>query len=268
MARVNVEESAIAIAALMATNLGVCKDTLLGCLVTLWSVTQNAQLTSASAKTIGSFFKSLDEKHPLIDLLSELEQHQIINKLDNGNYEIIGNNKHIQKYLELKALAKKGGRAAASSARFKRTVQAHASNEVQAPATAQCNAVQFNAVQFNSIQNKTKEKEEKNNTTAIASQKERSLSLVSVLDIETLASEKKLRDAWINRVDLQFVETEEAKMLTWIFANPKRKPTRRGFPRFYNSWLERGFDRHRKSVPANSTANHITAEDIDEVKFG
>lgn len=259
MARVNVEESAIAIAAIMASNLGVCKDTVLGCLVMLWNITQNAQLTNANSTTINSFFRSVQEKRGVnctpFDILIELENHQIIKPLDNGEYEIIGNNKHIQRYLELKAYAKNGGKAKAKRKKL-------------AVASVQYNTIQYSSIQSNTEQNKAIQKEEKKNTSALASREREFFALSSEIEIQNLANEGKLREVWINRVDLEYVEGEEAKMVTWLLANPQKKVTRRGFSRFYNSWLERGYEQHRKSLKSNTAFRGIEQIIADEKKAG
>jgi len=43
-----------------------------------------------------------------------------------------------------------------------------------------------------------------------------------------------------------YFEEEIKKADAWIAANPKRKPTERGLPRFFRSWLERAVERGRK----------------------
>ncbi len=44
-----------------------------------------------------------------------------------------------------------------------------------------------------------------------------------------------------------YFEEEIKKADAWMAANPKRKPTERGMPRFFRSWLERAVERGRKT---------------------
>ncbi len=47
--------------------------------------------------------------------------------------------------------------------------------------------------------------------------------------------------------DWLYFEEEIRKADAWMAANPKRKPTERGMPRFFRSWLERAVERGRKT---------------------
>lgn len=112
------------------------------------------------------------------------------------------------------------------------------------------------------------QEKKRKNTSALASRNREFFALSSEIEIKNLANERQLRDVWINRVDLEYVAGEEAKMVTWLLANPQKKVTRRGFSRFYNSWLERGYEQHRKNLKSNTSFRGIEQILADEKMAG
>jgi hypothetical protein len=54
-------------------------------------------------------------------------------------------------------------------------------------------------------------------------------------------------EAAYDSYDWLYFEEEIKKADSWMAANPKRKPTERGMPRFFRSWLERAVERGRKT---------------------
>jgi len=65
--------------------------------------------------------------------------------------------------------------------------------------------------------------------------------------------------------DEAFVRREVEKMKVWLGANSQKMPkSRPGWTRFVMGWLERGWERHRKTMPSNSGTfdwNNIFKED-------
>lgn len=64
-------------------------------------------------------------------------------------------------------------------------------------------------------------------------------------------------------VDQRWIESELFKSLAWIESNPQRRPKK--FPKFFNNWLQRGWESYRKTLPTNKTsfvAKQKTAEEL------
>lgn len=51
--------------------------------------------------------------------------------------------------------------------------------------------------------------------------------------------------------DTEWVDMEIKKAITWLDANPKRRP-KRSFTRFIANWLSRGWEQHRKTIASNT----------------
>lgn len=52
----------------------------------------------------------------------------------------------------------------------------------------------------------------------------------------------------------EFVNREVVKMQQWLSVNPRRTPKgKSGWSRFVMGWLERSWERHRKTIPSNQT---------------
>lgn len=66
--------------------------------------------------------------------------------------------------------------------------------------------------------------------------------------------------------DVEFVSREKEKMKLWLSTNEKKAPkSKSGWTRFVMSWLERGWERHRKTInserPKERSIADILAED-------
>lgn len=58
-------------------------------------------------------------------------------------------------------------------------------------------------------------------------------------------------DAWASVYsDHEWVKQEIRKAIAWMAVNPDRKPKSR-YAQFMNTWLDRGWEKHRKSLPSN-----------------
>ncbi len=63
--------------------------------------------------------------------------------------------------------------------------------------------------------------------------------------------------------DQQWIESELLKSLAWIESNPQRRPKK--FPKFFNNWLQRGWESYRKTLQTNKTvfvAKQKTPEEL------
>lgn len=63
--------------------------------------------------------------------------------------------------------------------------------------------------------------------------------------------------------DQAWIESELLKSVAWLEANPQRRPKK--FPKFFNNWLQRGWESYRKTLPTNKTtfvAKQKTAEEL------
>lgn len=61
------------------------------------------------------------------------------------------------------------------------------------------------------------------------------------------------QSAWLEAYpDASYITQEFFKSIAWIEGNPKRKP--KAFSRFFGSWLSRGWERHRKTIPAQQVS--------------
>lgn len=61
-----------------------------------------------------------------------------------------------------------------------------------------------------------------------------------------------LQNAWLSLCggDASFVLEEITKAHAWILANPQKAP--KVFGRFFSSWINRAWERHRKTLPSNA----------------
>jgi len=69
--------------------------------------------------------------------------------------------------------------------------------------------------------------------------------------------------AWLSGFqDAEWVKSELKKAVMWMSANPKRAP-RSDFAKFFNNWLNRGWENYRKSIPstkARTMFNRVVSE--------
>lgn len=67
---------------------------------------------------------------------------------------------------------------------------------------------------------------------------------------------KEIQDTWPELYpEKGWVEREATKAVNWAKVNPKKAPkSSRGCARFFTGWLERGWERYRKSLPSTSSA--------------
>lgn len=63
---------------------------------------------------------------------------------------------------------------------------------------------------------------------------------------------REVQDAWIATYqDAAWIKLELGKAWAWILANPQRAP-KSNRARFINTWLARGWEQHRKTLPSNA----------------
>lgn len=74
-------------------------------------------------------------------------------------------------------------------------------------------------------------------------------NLLKIIPEETQAQWPKLYP------DPEFLEREAIKTIQWCKINPRKTPKSiKGWVRFYSGWLERGWERYRKSIPSSGPA--------------
>lgn len=63
--------------------------------------------------------------------------------------------------------------------------------------------------------------------------------------------------------DYEYIRREFLKMHNWLLANPKKNlKTSKGWRQFVSSWLDKGWDKHQKTIPSNK-ANQSTVLQAD-----
>jgi len=60
-------------------------------------------------------------------------------------------------------------------------------------------------------------------------------------------------EGWLGLYGEEWVNQEIRQAYVWCTANPGRKP-KSNYSRFLNNWLQRGWERHRKTLPSNKIA--------------
>lgn len=78
---------------------------------------------------------------------------------------------------------------------------------------------------------------------------------LSFLDNETLES-------FTSLYSKDYCEREFAKISNWLRNNPKKRPTTRGLFKFVSSWLERGWDSYRKTLPSGKAAPSVNIDEL------
>jgi hypothetical protein len=67
--------------------------------------------------------------------------------------------------------------------------------------------------------------------------------------------------------DQEWVDLEIKKALAWLDANPRKAP-KKNFARFVTSWLSRGWESHRKSIPSRKAweaeSRILTREELEQ----
>lgn len=67
---------------------------------------------------------------------------------------------------------------------------------------------------------------------------------------------------WIKTYqDVSWLKLEFLKMLSWLDANPQKKP-KSNYARFMSSWLSRAWEYHRKNLPSNKALPRTEEVDI------
>lgn len=149
MARVSLEESAFAASRYIANETGMRVRTVLGMLGLFWHDSQLLEMMVASKSQLICWLSFEDETTAEVDhFLIAMQSLKLIKPLDDGRYEITGNDKHINKMREFKEMSSRGGKASGET-RSKRTVEAHGSSEQLKP------AVEHSSILFSSILDST-----------------------------------------------------------------------------------------------------------------
>ena len=130
------------------------RHAVMGMLVSLWHDSQILERASGTKDTILAWL-DIDADVPIADtnaLIAALCECGILSceTNDANHFDIVGNEKHINKMREFKEMASRGGKASGLT-RAKRTVEAYGSSESK-------RAVEHSSIQFNSIQDNTNKK--------------------------------------------------------------------------------------------------------------
>ena len=74
-------------------------------------------------------------------------------------------------------------------------------------------------------------------------------------------------EKWAQAYPQVEIEQELLKMDCWLEANPSRRKTKRGMPKFINSWLNRA-EQNKKTVNQSTSTRHTTLyEDLNDTSW-
>lgn len=71
-----------------------------------------------------------------------------------------------------------------------------------------------------------------------------------------------LAKSWADTYPKEYLEIEIKKARSWLIVNPHKHP-KSNFGRFFNSWLDRGWEKYRQTLKSNPT--QITVEDLEAI---
>lgn len=70
--------------------------------------------------------------------------------------------------------------------------------------------------------------------------------------------------SWSDTYPKEYLDMEFKKARSWVIANDHKTPkSERGWAKFLNSWLNRGWDQYRKTLESNPPK--VTVEDLEEM---
>lgn len=82
---------------------------------------------------------------------------------------------------------------------------------------------------------------------------------------KTIRLSNNLLKAWYDTYPKEFLELEIKKARNWLLANPHKAPKSQ-WGRFFNGWLDRGWENYRKTLKSNPVK--LTLEDMEEILKG
>jgi hypothetical protein len=269
--RVNIESSALAegrFNKLVQDYFGGSRAETIGTLVLFWFDTQEREFVSGPRHEIISLLPYLDNvKNEALFLA--LLKHGYIKRLNEDLFEVVGNDKHVQKLIDLKRYGSNGGKKSAeirklkygssqptnpegssklarsqpeSATKLQARSQPESATKLQARSLER-NSIQCSSIQFNSNQYKVVDASATSGEPPVCA----AFPTVS----------KKLFDSWLKTYQEEsWINLELKKAEAWIHANPKRAP-KRDFARFLNNWLSRGWDNKRKEYPSVKASSEV-----------
>lgn len=177
MARLNIEDSFFIMLPDIAIDLGWGHSETFTSVAFLWHGSQSKKRVSGSRKDIRRWSKVTDDQ--LENFVSVLTEHELLEKISDDEFLIVGNKKHVKNLKKLQKSKRTGGKIRAKGAErdekghFQKgpasDQQPSSSHPAGAPAGIQQDPAQYNAMQCNAVQGNAKQNNSKQDKTVTPS---------------------------------------------------------------------------------------------------
>lgn len=247
MARINIEEEAWKRIYRLSEIVGCSVREAVGTVACLWGNSQDLIKTHGSKQDIiewASLFKISDEDSE--KWILGLEKARFISLHENHEYRIHGNEIQIENRISKFTRASKGGEALKKKLKELKKLKAGLE---QASGTLEAGSKGLKTKQSKAEQSKTKQSKAKQLVLAAAADFENRFPNIFHPDhreyFEKL--QVKVLETWIQLYPAEWIDLELLKAIGWMHANAQKSP-KSDFPKFFNGWLMRGWETHRKSI--------------------